>query len=132
MTDHSVMIAGAGPTGLVLAGELALAGVDVIVVERRPDQSLSGSRALGISSRTIEVLDQRGIADRFLAAGQVAQVTGFAVTRLDISDFPHPAQLRTRAEAEAHRAPPRGLGHRAWRADPLRPGTHRIRAGRHR
>jgi 3-(3-hydroxy-phenyl)propionate hydroxylase len=88
MSSHSVVIAGGGPTGLMLAGELALAGVDVVVVERRPDQELSGARALGISSRTIEVLDQRGIADRFLSAGQTAQVTGFAVTRLDISDFP--------------------------------------------
>jgi len=72
----------------MLAGELALAGVDVAVVESRPNQELSGARALGISSRTIEVLDQRGIADRFLSAGQTAQITGFAVTRLDISDFP--------------------------------------------
>ncbi|HEY7636232.1 MAG TPA: FAD-dependent monooxygenase [Gemmatimonadales bacterium] len=88
MTEHSVVIAGGGPTGLMLAGELALAGVDVAVVERRPNQELSGARALGISSRTIEVLDQRGIADRFLSAGQTAQVTGFAGTRLDIRDFP--------------------------------------------
>lgn len=88
MTEHAVVIAGAGPTGLMLAGELALAGIDVAIVERRPNQELSGSRAGGLSSRTIEVLDQRGIADRFLAAGQIAQVTGFAVTRLDISDFP--------------------------------------------
>ena len=88
MINHSVVIAGAGPTGLMLAGELALAGVDVVIIERRPDQTLSGSRALGMSSRTIEVLDQRGIADRFLSAGQIAQTTGFAVTRLDISDFP--------------------------------------------
>lgn len=88
MSDHAVVIAGGGPTGLMLAGELALAGVDVAVVERRPDQGLAGSRALGITSRTIEVFDQRGIAGRFLAAGQVAQVTGFAVTRLDITDFP--------------------------------------------
>src|SRR3954471_14329791 len=88
MTNHSVVIAGGGSTGLMLAGELALAGVDVAVVERRPNQELSGARALGISSRTIEVLDQRGIADRFLSAGKIAQVTGFGVTRLDISDFP--------------------------------------------
>ncbi len=72
----------------MLAGELALAGVDIAVIERRPNQELAGSRALGISSRTIEVLDQRGIADRFLSAGKIAQITGFAVTRLDISDFP--------------------------------------------
>src|SRR3954470_5077309 len=88
MTNHAVVIAGGGPTGLMLAGELALAGVDVAVVERRPNQELSGARALGISSRTIEMLDQRGIADRFLSAGRAAQLTGFAVTRLDISDFP--------------------------------------------
>ena len=88
MTEHEVVIAGAGPTGLMLAGELALAGIDVAIVERRPDQKLSGARALGIMSRTIEVFDQRGIADRFLSAGQIAQVTGFAVNRLDISDFP--------------------------------------------
>jgi 3-(3-hydroxy-phenyl)propionate hydroxylase len=85
---HMVVIAGGGPTGLMLAGELALAGIDVVVVERRPNQELSGARALGISSRTIEVLDQRGIADRFLSAGQIAQITGFGTTRLDISDFP--------------------------------------------
>jgi len=60
----------------------------VAVVERRPNQQLSGARALGISSRTIEVLDQRGIACRFLSAGQPAQVTSFATTRLDITDFP--------------------------------------------
>jgi 3-(3-hydroxy-phenyl)propionate hydroxylase len=88
MAEHTVVIAGGGPTGLMLAGELALAGVDVAIVERRATQELAGSRAGGLSSRTIEVFDQRGIADRFLAEGQVAQVTGFAVTRLDISDFP--------------------------------------------
>jgi 3-(3-hydroxy-phenyl)propionate hydroxylase len=88
MTEHAVVIAGGGPTGMMLAGELALAGVGVVIIERRPNQQLAGTRALGISSRTIEVLDQRGIADRFLAAGQKAQITGFAVTRLDIRDFP--------------------------------------------
>ncbi|MEA2612762.1 MAG: 3-(3-hydroxy-phenyl)propionate hydroxylase [Chloroflexota bacterium] len=95
MTDHVVVIAGGGPTGLMLAGELALAGVDVAIVERRPNQDHPGSRAGGLQSRTNEVLDQRGIADRFLAEGQVAQVAGFASIRLDISDFPtrHPYGL---------------------------------------
>jgi 3-(3-hydroxy-phenyl)propionate hydroxylase len=88
MTKHAVVIAGGGPTGLMLAGELALAGVDVAIVERRASQDLAGTRAGGLHSRTIEVLDQRGIADRFLAQGQVAQVAGFAWIRLDISDFP--------------------------------------------
>jgi len=98
MTEHSVVIAGGGPTGLMLAGELALAGVDIAIVERRADQDLIGSRAGGLHSRTIEVLDQRGIADRFLSQGQVAQVAGFAWIRLDISDFPtrHPYGLGLR------------------------------------
>ncbi len=95
MTERAVVIAGAGPTGLMLAGELALAGVDVAIVERRDSQDLPGSRAGGLHSRTIEVLDQRGIADRFLSEGQVAQVAAFAGTPLDISDFPtrHPYGL---------------------------------------
>jgi 2-polyprenyl-6-methoxyphenol hydroxylase-like FAD-dependent oxidoreductase len=95
MTGHAVVIVGGGPTGLMLAGELALAEVDVAVVERRPNQDLAGARAGGLHARTLEVLDQRGIAGRFLAEGQVAQVAGFAGTRLDISDFPtrHPYGL---------------------------------------
>ncbi len=95
MAEHAVVIAGGGPTGMMLAGELALAGVDVAIVERRPSQDLPGSRAGGLHARTIEVLDQRGIADRFLSEGQVAQVAGFAGTPLDISDFPtrHPYGL---------------------------------------
>jgi 2-polyprenyl-6-methoxyphenol hydroxylase-like FAD-dependent oxidoreductase len=95
MTEHAVVVAGGGPTGLMLAGELALAGVDVAIVERRASQALPGSRAGGLSARTIEVFDQRGIADRFLAEGQPAQVAGFAGVRLDISDFPtrHPYGL---------------------------------------
>jgi 2-polyprenyl-6-methoxyphenol hydroxylase-like FAD-dependent oxidoreductase len=92
---HAVVIAGGGPAGLMLAGELALAGVDVAIVERRPNQDLPGSRAGGLHSRTIEILDQRGIADRFLSEGQVAQVGQFAGVPLDISEFPtrHPYSL---------------------------------------
>jgi 2-polyprenyl-6-methoxyphenol hydroxylase-like FAD-dependent oxidoreductase len=87
-SEHDVLISGGGPTGLMLAGQLALAGVDVAIVERRTSQDLAGSRAGGLHSRTIEVLDQRGIADRFLAEGQKAQVTGFAGVQFDISGFP--------------------------------------------
>ena len=95
MTEHAVVIAGGGPAGMMLAAELALAKVDVAVVERRPDHLLVGSRAGGLHSRTIEVLDQRGVADRFLAEGQLAQVATFATTVLDMSDFPtrHPYSL---------------------------------------
>ncbi|HLN40853.1 MAG TPA: FAD-dependent monooxygenase [Acidimicrobiales bacterium] len=88
MAKHAVAIAGGGPTGLMLAGELALAGIDVAIVERRASQELDGSRSGGLQSRTIEVLDQRGIADRFLAEGQAMQVQSFARIPLDISDFP--------------------------------------------
>ncbi len=88
MTKHAVVIAGGGPTGLMLAGELALAGIDVAIVERRPSQDLDGSRAGGLHSRSIEVLDQRGIADRFLSQGETSQSAGFAWLPLDISDFP--------------------------------------------
>jgi choline dehydrogenase-like flavoprotein len=54
MTGHAVVIAGGGPTGMMLAGELALAGTDVAIVERRASPELAGSRAGGLHSRTIE------------------------------------------------------------------------------
>lgn len=92
---HAVVVVGGGPTGLMLAGELALAGVDVAIIERRASQDLIGARALGLHAGTIEVFDQRGIAERFLSQGYTAQVAGFAGIRLDISDFPtrHPYGL---------------------------------------
>jgi 3-(3-hydroxy-phenyl)propionate hydroxylase len=90
MSEHAVVIAGGGPTGLMLAGELALAGVDVAIVERRISQDLVGSRAGGLHSRTIEVFDQRGIADRFLSQGQQLSQVGFTFrgAPLDISALP--------------------------------------------
>jgi 2-polyprenyl-6-methoxyphenol hydroxylase-like FAD-dependent oxidoreductase len=93
--EHEVVIAGGGPAGMMLGAELALANVDVVVIERRPDHMLAGSRAGGFHARTIELFDQRGVADRFLAAGQTAQVSSFGTTVLDISDFPtrHPYTL---------------------------------------
>src|SRR5262245_13572692 len=88
MTEHAVVIAGGGPTGLMLAGELHLAGIDVVIVERRTSQDLDGSRSGGLHSRTIEVLDQRGVAERFVSAGQAMQVAAYSGVPLDISDFP--------------------------------------------
>jgi 2-polyprenyl-6-methoxyphenol hydroxylase-like FAD-dependent oxidoreductase len=95
MREHAVVVAGGGPAGMMLAAELALAKVDVAILERRPDHVLVGSRAGGFHARTIEVLDQRGVADRFLAEGQVAQASMLATTVLDMSDFPtrHPYSL---------------------------------------
>ncbi|HZM54799.1 MAG TPA: FAD-dependent monooxygenase [Acidimicrobiales bacterium] len=88
MTEHSAVIAGCGPAGMMLAGELALARIDVVIVEPRTSQIVDGSRAGGLHSRTIEVLDQRGIAERFLSEGQAFPAVGFAGIPLDISDFP--------------------------------------------
>jgi 2-polyprenyl-6-methoxyphenol hydroxylase-like FAD-dependent oxidoreductase len=95
MAKHAVVIAGGGPTGMMLAAELALAKVDVAIIEQRQSNLLVGSRAGGFHSRTIEVLDQRGVADRFLAEGQVAQAAMIGSTVLDMSDFPtrHPYSL---------------------------------------
>jgi 2-polyprenyl-6-methoxyphenol hydroxylase-like FAD-dependent oxidoreductase len=53
--EHDVVVAGAGPTGLMLAGELAVAGADVLVIERRSQPDLVGSRAGGMTPRTLEV-----------------------------------------------------------------------------
>lgn len=88
MMDHAVVVVGAGPTGMMLAGELALAGIDVAIVERRATRELVGARAGGLHSRSIEVMDQRGIADRFLAEGTPAQIAGFGWIHLDMSDVP--------------------------------------------
>jgi len=86
--EHAVVIAGGGPTGLMLAAELALAGTDVVVVERRASQVVDGSRAGGLHARTIEVLDQRGVAERFVSQGEQHPAAGFAYLRLDLTDFP--------------------------------------------
>src|SRR3954469_14411273 len=97
MKTHSVVIAGAGPTGMMLGAELKLAAVDAVVIESRLTAELSGARAggRGLHTRTIEVFDMRGIAERFIAAGQAMQVLGFNKVPIDISDFPtrHPYGL---------------------------------------
>jgi 2-polyprenyl-6-methoxyphenol hydroxylase-like FAD-dependent oxidoreductase len=87
-SDHQVIIAGGGPTGLMLAGELALAGIDVAIVERRAQEGLTGKRAGGLHARTLEIFDQRGIAERFVNEGQKAQQTGFAGVKFDLSGMP--------------------------------------------
>jgi 3-(3-hydroxy-phenyl)propionate hydroxylase len=86
--EHEVVVAGAGPTGLMLAGELALGGVDVVIVELRETPVVDGSRAGGLHIRTLEVLDQRGIAERFVDAGHKYPALGYAYIQLDLSDLP--------------------------------------------
>ncbi|HLA71026.1 MAG TPA: FAD-dependent monooxygenase [Steroidobacteraceae bacterium] len=87
-TKHAVVIVGGGPTGMMLAGELALAGIDVAIVERRANQDLAGARAGGLHSRSIEVLDQRGIAARFVSQGEKHTAGVHFHIPLDIGDFP--------------------------------------------
>ena len=88
MTDHAVVIAGAGPTGMMLGAELTLAGVDAVIVERRATPELDGSRAGGLYPRSLEVLDQRGVADRFVTDGTKYPFLGFALIMMDVTDFP--------------------------------------------
>ncbi|WP_250627210.1 FAD-dependent monooxygenase [Pinirhizobacter soli] len=88
MTEHAVAIAGCGPTGMMLAAELALAGVDVVVIERRSNQDLDGSRAGGLHSRTVEVLDQRGVAERFISEGKIHLTFPHSLVCLDFSELP--------------------------------------------
>ncbi|RJO73370.1 hypothetical protein D5S18_19230 [Nocardia panacis] len=88
-----VIIAGAGPTGLTLATELRRGGIDVLLLDRRADRGVEGSRAAGMQPRTVEMLDQRGIAERFLAFGPPLNLGNFAGIGLDYarlpSRFPH-------------------------------------------
>ena len=95
MIQHQVVIAGGGPTGMMLSAELKLAGIDVAIVERRLTPDIDGSRAGGLHARTLELLDQRGVVERFLDAGYTAQVHGFGTVHFDIGDFPtrHPYGL---------------------------------------
>src|SRR5262249_18466462 len=88
MGRPGVGVGGGGPTGMMLAAELALAQVDVVIVERSAAPDPDRARAGGLHARTIEVLDQRGVADRFLEEGTAMQIQGFGRIRLDISDFP--------------------------------------------
>ena len=115
MDKHAVVIAGGGPTGMMLAAELALAKVDVAVVEQRPDHVLVGSRAGGFHSRTIELLDQRGVADRFLAEGKVAQAAMIGTTVLGHERLPDAPSVFTRDLAEPDRADHGCLDRRARR-----------------
>jgi 2-polyprenyl-6-methoxyphenol hydroxylase-like FAD-dependent oxidoreductase len=87
-TQAPVIVAGAGPTGLTLATELRRGGIEVLLLEQRSHRGQNGSRAAGMQPRTIEMLDQRGVVDRFLAAGPPAHMGNFAGIVLDYSTLP--------------------------------------------
>src|ERR671911_141139 len=83
-----VLVVGAGPTGLMLAGDLARAGVDCTVLERRAEES-NLTRAFAVHARTLELLDARGLADNLVATGvQVEALRVFGQLEVDLSRLP--------------------------------------------
>lgn len=91
-----VIVAGGGPTGLMLAAELRLHGVDVVVLEKLTEPA-GQARARGLHVRSVEVMDQRGLLDRFLAVSEKFQVGGFFAAIIkpwpDRLDTAHPYGL---------------------------------------
>ncbi|NEC53395.1 FAD-binding protein [Actinospica acidiphila] len=88
-STHPVVVVGAGPTGLLLAGDLAEAGVPVTLLEKRPHQVSNLSRAFGVHARTLEQLDTRGLADDLLATGStITRLRLFRRLSLDLSTLP--------------------------------------------
>ncbi|MFI2737182.1 FAD-dependent oxidoreductase [Streptomyces sp. NPDC018711] len=88
-TDTDVLVIGAGPTGLLLAGDLAAAGIDVTLVERRPQGFSNMTRAFGVHARTLEQLDARGLADELLATGTTLTTARlFGRVDLDLTRLP--------------------------------------------
>ncbi|MBL0887234.1 FAD-dependent monooxygenase [Myceligenerans indicum] len=86
----SVVVVGAGPTGLLLAGDLVEAGLDVTVIDKRPANLSNLSRAFGVHARTLEVLDMRGLAEDLLAhpSYKMDKVAAFGNAELDLSRLP--------------------------------------------
>ncbi len=88
-TAADVLIVGAGPTGLLLAGDLAAAGIRVTVLEKRPAKISNLTRAFGVHARTLEVLDARGLADELIPTGrQLTQLRLFSSLSLDLATLP--------------------------------------------
>ena len=125
------LIAGGGPTGLMLAGELALAGVDVAIVERRRRQSWWARGRAGSTARTIEILDQRGIAERFLAEGRIAQVAGFAGPCSTSATSRRGTRTRSRS-ARTTSSGSCSAGSTSWGSRSIAGRGDRLRAGRRR
>ena len=83
-----VLVVGAGPTGLMLAGDLARAGVACTVLERRAEET-NLTRAFAVHARTLEVLDARGLADDLVATGvRVGALKLFGKLEVDLSRLP--------------------------------------------
>ena len=100
-----VIVAGGGPTGMMLAGELRLHGVHVLVLEKDAEPTRV-VRALGLHARSIEMMDQRGLLERFLALGTKYPIGGsFAgITQAGAGPAGHRAPVHPRHPAARHRA----------------------------
>src|SRR3712207_9174252 len=89
-----VLVVGAGPTGLILAGDLARAGVDCTVLERRAEES-NLTRAFAVHARTLEMLDARGLADDLVTTGaRVGALRVFGKLEVDLSQLPTRSEER--------------------------------------
>src|SRR5918911_1454497 len=87
--ESQVVIVGAGPTGLLLAGDLAAAGVSVTVLERRSGHEANLTRAFAVHARTLETLDARGVADELITTGaRVGTLRLLGHLELDLSWLP--------------------------------------------
>ncbi|MEU0333326.1 FAD-dependent monooxygenase [Streptomyces sp. NPDC006193] len=88
-TQGNIVVVGSGPTGLLLAGDLATAGVPVTVLEKRPHRISNLSRAFVLHARTLEQLDARGLAEELEAAGRpLDRLRLFGRLTLDLSALP--------------------------------------------
>ena len=121
-----VIVAGGGPTGVMLASELRLHGVHVVVLDKEAAPT-NVDRSLGLHVRSIEVMDQRGLLDRFLAHGQQYPLGGSFAGIIKPAPDPagHRAPVHPRHPADRHRSPADRARHRTRRRDPAR-----LRAGR--
>ncbi|OIK23435.1 FAD-dependent monooxygenase [Streptomyces malaysiense] len=89
LTPARVVVVGSGPTGLLLAGDLATAGIPVTVLEKRPRKLSNLSRAFVLHARTLEQLDARGLADELEAAGRALdRLRLFGRLAIDLTDLP--------------------------------------------
>ena len=88
MASANVIVVGAGPAGLLLAGDLASAGIETTLIERHAHGS-DLTRAFAVHARTLEMLDARGLADPLIERGRrVSEVRLFGTTAVAMSDLP--------------------------------------------
>src|SRR3954470_16211475 len=134
-TSADVVVVGAGPTGLLLAGDLAASGISVRVLERRPEQTNNLTRAFAVHARTLEVLDARALADDLVTRGaRVGELRLLRRLEIRLRGPPGrpaaPLPVPARHAAVRGGAPAGAAGPGARGADPARRRDDRAPAGR--